>query len=80
MRAEDGEIIGSKLSPVRVRTVEPWGQGGSRERNKRIILTAHPGDVLGVRLEHSRQELSITARDLYWYLLRCAANRRSKSG
>lgn len=73
-RDDTGTITGSRSSPVRVRTVEPLGTGYGPDKDKRLILTAHHGDLVGLRPERTSRELLITAQDLYSYMIRCQAN------
>lgn len=74
LRDKQGEIIGSKSSPVRVRTREPLPGNYLRDKGKRLIYTAHRDDILGVRPERTTRELFIKAIDLYALLVRRQAN------
>jgi hypothetical protein len=75
VRNDAGEITGMVLSPVRVRTIEPLGRAYGTDHDKRLVLTAHPRDVIGLRPERTQRELLIEARDLYAHLIRLEANR-----
>lgn len=72
---KEGEIIGSTPAPVKVKTREPLGHAYGVDHDKRLVLTAHPCDVIGLRPERTRRELYIRAQDLYSYLVRLAAGR-----
>jgi hypothetical protein len=74
VRDTAGEIIGSKPSPVRVKTVDGLGYNFGPDKNKRLVLTAHQGDLIGLRPERTSRELKISANDLYAYMIRCEAN------
>lgn len=74
VRDPDGSVVGSKPSPVKVRTLNPLGHAFGGDHDKRLVVTAHPMDLIGIRPERTARELTIAARDLYRYLLQCAAN------
>lgn len=74
VRNEAGDITGSKPSPVRVRTIEGLSPSYGTDKHKRLILTCHPQDLIGIRPERTSRELTITVVDLYAELLRRAAN------
>lgn len=74
IRNEQGEIIGSKPSLVSARTIGTLPANFGTDRNKRLVLTCQPGDVISLRPEHTHRELTITAIDLYTHLIRCQAN------
>lgn len=69
-------IIGSIQSPVRVKTVEVLGSGYGPDDDKRLVVTAHRDDLLGVRPERTGRELFIKAKDLYALLVRRDAQRQ----
>lgn len=71
----EGEIIGSRGSPVRVKTREELGNGYGPDADKRLIMTAHRDDIIGLRPERTQRELLIKARDLYAHMVRLQANR-----
>ena len=75
-RGPDGEITGTRLSSVRVRTIGTLPKNYPRDGNKRLIFTMHPHDVLGVAPEGTVRELRITAVELYSYLLRLASSEK----
>lgn len=62
-----------KPSPVKVRTQGRLPAIYLVDRDKRLILTAHVGDIIGLRPEHTRRELFISAFDLYMQLVRFKA-------
>lgn len=75
VRDPKGEVIGSNPSPVKVRTLEGLPHNYGPDKNKRLILTMHPGDLIGIRPERTGREVSISAVDVYSYVLRIQANR-----
>ena len=74
VRDNAGAVIGSKPSPVRVRTLDGLPLNYGTDKRKRLILTCHPQDVIGLRPERTGRELKITAVDLYAHLIRIAAS------
>lgn len=77
VRDATGAVIGSKPSPVRVRTLEGLPLNYGTDKRKRLILTCHLKDVIGLRPERTGRELKITAVDLYAHLIRIAASCRT---
>lgn len=73
VRDEDGEIIGSKPSPVRARTIETLGAAYGPDRNRRLIVTLAACDVITIRPEKTTRGVDITAKDLYAYAQRTQA-------
>jgi hypothetical protein len=66
-------VIGIIESPVRVRTLAQLGHAYGPDRDKRLILTMHPGDLIGLRPERTAREVFIKAFDVYAYCVRCQA-------
>lgn len=64
-----------QLRPAKVKTVEVLGAAYGPDRDKRLVFTAHKGDVLGIRPERTSRELFIAAKDLYAHLIRMQAGR-----
>jgi hypothetical protein len=60
-----GNVIGSRPSPVRVRTLESLPAHYLRDCGKHLIFTLHHQEVIGVRSERTGRELRITAFGLY---------------
>lgn len=74
-RDGDGNITGEQSSPVKARTIDPLGGNYGPDRAKRLIVTLAAGDVINVRPERTQRAESITAKDLYAYLLRVKAQK-----
>jgi hypothetical protein len=74
-RDETGAAVGQKLSPARAKTVGTLGRNYGPDRDRRLVVSLDAGDVVSVRPERTARALTITAQDLYAYLLRCQANR-----
>lgn len=75
VRNDDGEIVGSKLSPVKARTLEALGHNYGSDHDKRLIVSLDAADLITLRPERTARPVSITARDLYAHLLRLEAGR-----
>ena len=73
VRDGDGAIIGTVASPAKARTVATLGHGYGRDRNKRLVVTLQRGDVITLRPERTRRNVSIEARELYAWLVRLQA-------
>ena len=73
VRDRDGAVIGAVSSPARARTVAALGHGYGRDRNKRLVVTLARGDVITLRPERTRRNVSIEARELYAWLVRLQA-------
>lgn len=74
VRGEAGGIIGSKSAPVKVRTVETLGHSFGCDHNKRLVITCHSQDLIGLRPERTQREVKIKAVDVYRYVLKCLCN------
>lgn len=74
VRDKDGQIIDSKPSPVKVRTLDGLSGNFGSDRNKRLVFTMKAGDLIEIRPERTARAVNIKAQDLYGYCLRCAAN------
>jgi hypothetical protein len=75
VRNDAGEITGMVISPVRVRTIQTLEHAYGPDHDKRLVLTSHPRDIIGLRPERTQRELFIEAKDLYAHLIRLEANR-----
>lgn len=76
VRDDKGEIISLKASEVVRQTVHAFCSYGV-DKDRRLVVSLRDGDIIAVRpAKCSRnRELSITAQDLWAYLVRCQANR-----
>ena len=72
---ETGAIVGHRPSIVSRKTREPLGGQFGSDKNKRLVASFVDGDVIAIRPERTQRQLTITARDLYAYMLRCQANK-----
>ena len=57
--------------PVRRRTIHP-------HRGRRIVVTLHPGDVLGFREERLRKEYILSIAGAYEYAVRLEVERKRR--
>lgn len=48
----------------------------TRHRGRRIVVTLHPGDVIGFREEHRRREFLVSIAGAYEYAVRLEIERR----
>jgi len=78
VRGADGSIIGTKESPVKVRTVVPLGAGYGPDADKRLVFVFLLGDVIAVRPERTSRVLFIEAKALYGQLVRKDAERQRR--
>jgi len=63
-----------KPSPPKARTVSNLGHSFGGDHKARLIVSLEAGDLIVLRPERTGRSVSITASDLYAYLLRCKAN------
>lgn len=77
MRSDDGEIVGTKPSEVSRITRHSLGSLFCGDRDRRLIVSLRDGDIIAVKPErlNGNSTLTITAQDLYGYLVRQQANR-----
>lgn len=75
IRNDGGEIIGERPAPISRVTRDPLGGQFGLHKRHRLVVTLAAGDVIKLRPERTRQEVSITAVDLYRFALRCQAQR-----
>lgn len=62
-------------SPVRVKTQGRLGPQYGPDRDKRLVMTAHGNDLIGLRPQHTRRELFVGVFDVYAMLVRRQAQK-----
>ena len=70
LRDDNGELIGALQAPVRIKTRLGLSSQYGIDEGKRLVLTAHSGDLIGLRPERTQRELCIAVKDLYAQLVR----------
>lgn len=73
IRGTNGGIIGTMEAPVKVRSIEELGHLHGIDHAKRLVLTCHREDLIGLRPERTSREVKISVFDVYLYALRCQA-------
>lgn len=76
-RDDQGEVIASKASPARAKTVDGLPHNYGTDKGRRLIVSLDAQDLITVRPEKTTRPLQIKAQDLYGHLLRCQANLRT---
>ncbi len=74
-RNASGEIIASKLSPARAKTIGELGGNYGPDRGRQLVVSLDAGDLVTVRPAGTTRSLSMLAVDLYALLLRYEAGR-----
>jgi hypothetical protein len=74
IRNDDGQITGSKLSPVKARTLDTLGRAYGIDHDKRLVVSLEAQDIIALRPERTTRTLRIAAKDLYAHILRIEAN------
>lgn len=74
---EHGQPVTKLVSDnvYRVTREELGGQFG-RDKHRKLVVGLVDGDVLSLRPQGTRQEVAMEIKDLYRYLLRCAAAKK----
>jgi hypothetical protein len=62
-------------SPVRAVTVGELGGAFGSDKHRKLILSCEAGDVVVIRPQGTQRPLSMTAVDIYRYMLRNEANK-----
>ena len=75
VKDEAGNVIELKDSPARAATVSELGRTFGSDHDKRLVVSLDKGDLITVRPARTRRSLQIKACDLWFYLLRCEANK-----
>ncbi len=73
VRDGNKNIIEMADSPVCAVTREALGGQFGRDRKRRLVVMLAKGDVIAMRPSGTTRAITGTARDIYRYLLRCAA-------
>lgn len=71
--ATNGEVARLVDSPARAVTREVLGSKFGPDSERRLIVSLEAGDLLSLRPLGTRRAYHITARDLFWHVLRCEA-------
>lgn len=75
VRDDAGNIIGVRPSEASRRTKNGLSGSYGPDRDKRLIVSLRDGDIIAIRPERTRREVTVTAHDLYATMLRWQANR-----
>ena len=76
VRNDAGEIVTLRASEVIRQTVHAFCSYGV-DKDRKLVVSLRDGDIIAVRPAKcsKARELSITAQDLWAYLVRCNANK-----
>lgn len=77
VRDDSGEITGMRTTEVSRMTKNTLGPHFCKDKDRRLIVSLRDGDIIAVKPERlsAKETLTITAQDLYGYMMRCHANR-----
>jgi len=61
--------------PISRRTRASLGGNYGIDRNRRLVATLEPGDIITLRPEGTRRAESVSLLDVYHFAIRCKTNR-----